>query len=132
MSPSATVKVNDELAGRVPPSLPLMPAAPPGTDTTSVVEGMSGAARSSRMVVGLLWTQVPATAGARVGVTDPRETGDENVMLTSPLDAAVFTPEAGEVAAMARCATGFGMVVPVALPPPPPPLPPADVDRPRP
>jgi hypothetical protein len=77
------------------------------------------------MIVGLGWTQVPATAGARVGVTDPRETGDENVMLMSPFEAAACVPEAGEVARMERTAAALGRVVPVAPvapPPPPPPL----------
>ena len=47
------------------------------------------------MVVGLAWTHVPATAGARVGVTEPSETGDENVMLMSPFDAAVCVARHG-------------------------------------
>ena len=71
------------------------------------------------MVVGLAWTHVPATAGARVGVTEPSETGDENVMLMSPFEAAVCVPAAGEVAAMERGAAGFGTVVAVVPPPRP-------------
>ncbi len=44
--PSATVKLNDDAAGSVDPSLAFMPVLPPGTVTTSFAEGMSGAARS--------------------------------------------------------------------------------------
>src|SRR6185437_13566511 len=49
------------------------------------------------MVVGLACTHVPATAGDRVGVTAPRATADEKVMLMSALVGAVVVPEAGEV-----------------------------------
>jgi hypothetical protein len=66
------------------------------------------------MVVGLGWTHAPATAGARVGVTDPSETGAENVMLMSAFEAAACVPEAGEVARTERAATVLGTVVPVA------------------
>jgi hypothetical protein len=80
------------------------------------------------MVVGLDCTHLPATAGARVGVTEPRETGDENVMLTSPFEAASCVPEAGEVARIERGAAAFAMVVAVA----PPPLWPPEEDLSRP
>ena len=42
--PSATVKPNDVPAGSKPPSLAFMPVVPPGMVTTSLDEGMSGAA----------------------------------------------------------------------------------------